>query len=288
MFGANGLVSRSTPGGGTVFYAFDERGNVAQRTNSSGTVTSTDLYDAFGKKRAGPADVFGFGGQAGYSTEAETGLVLCTNRHYNPQTGRFLTRDPIGYGGGVNLYGYIGNNPVNWMDPDGLDLVPAPGSTPGFIKQFNQAIGDLKKYPPAKKVIDGLTNSGTDYTVQFLSAENNAYGASFDDGPNTVYWDPTASFLLDTKGSLSPDLILGHELDHAYHYDQDRALAKSMFGQKTYNDWDNKEEARTIIYFENPAAKFFHNGIRHDHRYKYTGNDPRNIVHVKNPATCAR
>ena len=121
MFGANGLVSRSTPGGGTVFYAFDERGNVAQRTGGSGVVTSTDLYDAFGKKRAGPADVVGFGGQAGYYTEAETGLVLCTNRHYNPQTGRFLTRDPIGYGGGVNLYGYVGNNPINGLDPSGLD-----------------------------------------------------------------------------------------------------------------------------------------------------------------------
>ena len=83
-------------------------------------MTSTDLYDAFGKKRAGPADVVGFGGQAGYYTEAETGLVLCTNRHYNPQTGRFLTRDPMGYGGGVNLYGYVGNNPINSLDPLGL------------------------------------------------------------------------------------------------------------------------------------------------------------------------
>ncbi len=118
MFGAKGLVSRNTPATGTAFYAFDERGNVAQRTDGSGALLSTDLYDAYGTKRAGPADVFGFGGQAGYSTDAETGLVLCTNRYYDPQQGRFLTRDPIGYGGGINLYGYTANNPVNWMDPD--------------------------------------------------------------------------------------------------------------------------------------------------------------------------
>lgn len=81
---------------------------------------STDLYDAFGKQRAGAADVWGFGGQAGYYTDAETGLVLCTHRFYDPQQGRFLTRDPIGYEGGINLYGYTQNNPVNGLDPLGL------------------------------------------------------------------------------------------------------------------------------------------------------------------------
>ncbi len=123
MFGANGLVSRNTPSGGTTWYAFDERGNVSQRVGSNGALLSTDVYDGFGNKRAGPADVFGFGGQAGYYTDTETGLILCTNRHYDPQSGRFLSRDPIGYGGGINLYSYTANNPVNWMDPDGTDAL---------------------------------------------------------------------------------------------------------------------------------------------------------------------
>lgn len=125
MFGASGLVSRQGAGGGT---AFDERGNVAQRTGSNGAMLSTDLYAGFGKKRAGPADVFGFGGQAGYYTDMETGLVLCTNRFYDnrfydPQSGRFLTRDPMGYGGGINLYGYTQNNPVNRLDSSGYGVM---------------------------------------------------------------------------------------------------------------------------------------------------------------------
>ena len=95
-FGAAGLVSRNTPAGGTAFYAFDERGNVAHRVNSGGGVTSSDLYDGYGKQRVGTADAWGFGGQAGYYTDAETGLVLCTHRFYDPQQGRFLTRDPNG------------------------------------------------------------------------------------------------------------------------------------------------------------------------------------------------
>lgn len=45
------------------------------------------------------------------------------HRYYDPGTGRFLTRDPIDYQGGENLYGYAGYNPVNENDPSGLDAV---------------------------------------------------------------------------------------------------------------------------------------------------------------------
>jgi uncharacterized protein RhaS with RHS repeats len=43
------------------------------------------------------------------------------HRYYDAGTGRFLTRDPKGYGGGINLYGFTGNNPVNESDADGLN-----------------------------------------------------------------------------------------------------------------------------------------------------------------------
>ncbi len=63
----------------------------------------------------------GFGGQHGYYTDPETGLSLLTHRYYDAGAGRFVTRDPIGYRGGINLYGFAGNNPVNRMDPEGTD-----------------------------------------------------------------------------------------------------------------------------------------------------------------------
>jgi RHS repeat-associated protein len=45
------------------------------------------------------------------------------NRYYNPELGRWLTRDPIQEYGGINLFGYVGNDPVNWLDAFGLDRV---------------------------------------------------------------------------------------------------------------------------------------------------------------------
>ena len=42
-------------------------------------------------------------------------------RYYDPNTGRWVNRDPIGYDGGLNTYGYVLSNPVNGVDPLGLD-----------------------------------------------------------------------------------------------------------------------------------------------------------------------
>ena len=52
--------------------------------------------------------------------DAETGLHYNWNRYYDPETGRYLSPDPIGLDGGLNLYAYVENDPVNWSDPEGL------------------------------------------------------------------------------------------------------------------------------------------------------------------------
>jgi RHS repeat-associated protein len=60
---------------------------------------------------------FGF---AGMQYHAASGLYLTMFRVYDPQTGRWLSKDPIEEMGGVNLYAYVGGDPVNWIDPLGL------------------------------------------------------------------------------------------------------------------------------------------------------------------------
>ena len=57
---------------------------------------------------------------AGYYYHAPSGLSLTRARAYNSNSGRWINRDPIGENGGLNLYAYVGNAPVNRSDPEGL------------------------------------------------------------------------------------------------------------------------------------------------------------------------
>jgi RHS repeat-associated protein len=59
----------------------------------------------------------------GYYTDPNAGgLILCGQRWYDPVIGRWLNRDPIEYDGGLNLYGYCGDNPDGGLDPSGDSL----------------------------------------------------------------------------------------------------------------------------------------------------------------------
>jgi RHS repeat-associated protein len=63
--------------------------------------------------------------QAGYAFtgrewDPETGFYNYRARYYAPGLGRFVSEDPIGFKGGLNLYGYVDGDPVNWADPSGL------------------------------------------------------------------------------------------------------------------------------------------------------------------------
>jgi RHS repeat-associated protein len=61
---------------------------------------------------------FRYVGAYGVMTEP-SGLLYMRARYYDPDTGRFLSEDPLGLEGGVNLYVYAGNNPVMFVDPEG-------------------------------------------------------------------------------------------------------------------------------------------------------------------------
>jgi len=201
MFGAQGLVSRNTQTNGlssasTLWYAFDERGNVSQRTGGNGGVASSDLYDAFGNVTStGGPDVFGFGGQAGYYTDTETGLILCTNRHYDPQQGRFLTRDPIGYGGGINLYSYTANNPVNRLDPEGLATI-----TVNF-KPLMGAVGPYHGY----LVITDTNAAHTQYFIRGGPSGDPPWGTPII--VNSKYFVP-GSVDYPAPGEVDPSVVL--------------------------------------------------------------------------------
>lgn len=95
-------------------------------TDGSGnTAVSSFRFDAFGGKMAGSgpdSTAFKFAGGWGYQSDAPGGLQLLGARYYDPEVGRFISPDPIGLAGGLNLYAYCDNDPAAAVDPDGLDF----------------------------------------------------------------------------------------------------------------------------------------------------------------------
>lgn len=128
-WGLIGLVARQS-GGRTLLYTWDAQGNVSQQIDAAnGSIVASYMFDAFGTRGVSTTDATapydpysGFGGSQGYYTDSETGLQLLGHRYYDPATGRFLTRDPISYAGGVNLYAYGSNSPFGGHDPSGMSF----------------------------------------------------------------------------------------------------------------------------------------------------------------------
>jgi RHS repeat-associated protein len=71
----------------------------------------------------------------GREWDGETGLYYYRARYYAPEMGRFISEDPIGFAGGINFYAYVGNDPVNFVDPLGLFEVTMRCKSQGLAGQ---------------------------------------------------------------------------------------------------------------------------------------------------------
>jgi RHS repeat-associated protein len=106
-------------GGQVSYYASDALGSVNALTNSSGAVQNTYLYDAWSQTRSQTGSVANPFTYTARET-GENGTLFYRARYLNPSAGRFLAEDPIGFDGGMNLYTYVGGDPVQFNDPWGL------------------------------------------------------------------------------------------------------------------------------------------------------------------------
>ncbi|MCK5643418.1 MAG: RHS repeat protein, partial [Gammaproteobacteria bacterium] len=109
------------------YYTFDGLGSVSEITDDAGAIVESYEYNAFGNILNPQATSNPFTYTA-REYDAETGLYFYRERYYDPQAGRFLTPDPIGFSAGPNFYTYVNNNPLNWIDPWGLEVC-ATGDT---------------------------------------------------------------------------------------------------------------------------------------------------------------
>ena len=123
--GIGGLLAR-TDANGPAYYHDDANGNVTALVNGSGTVVAKYLYDSFGNT-LGTWGSLAAGNTYRFSSkemDARTGQYYYGYRWYDPNLQRWLNRDPIQELGGINLYGFVGNDTINKVDPWGWQYDP--------------------------------------------------------------------------------------------------------------------------------------------------------------------
>lgn len=107
-----------TENGATQVYLTDALGTVVGLANADGTVATSYTYDPYGRPTtsgAASTNPYTFTGRESDGT----GLLHYRNRYYDPESGRFISQDPVGYAGGTNLYQYALSSPTTYTDPTG-------------------------------------------------------------------------------------------------------------------------------------------------------------------------
>jgi len=176
QFFDQGVKVETGPATGGYFYARDHLGSIRELTDGSGSVRARYAYDPYGRRTRLSGDLEADLGFAGMFWAAEAGLTITRFRAYDPELGRWLSRDPLGNAEveeGPNLYVYAMNNPGNVVDPSGLCCEGLEEALEN-LKLAVEKVCDEAEDEAKKKCKEGFAKEpGSDWAYYHCSHANN-------------------------------------------------------------------------------------------------------------------
>jgi len=157
-----GIAQMDSATGNVMYLHTDQIGSLRAVSTEYGEPIQRIVYTAFGETVHEDGTVgtrYQYAGAWGYQTSnaddplSNNGLLHVGHRYYNPSTGRFLQRDPIGIWGGLNVYEYVSSSPTVAVDPDGLVMIIAFGGF-GCAPSSNLQIYQVPDHVHPEYVLD--------------------------------------------------------------------------------------------------------------------------------------
>ena len=159
--------------GSYYFYHNDHLGTPQKLTSSNGRTVWSANYESFGEAEIEKQEISNPLRFPGQYHDQETGLHYNYHRYYDPQVGRYLREDPIGLEGGINLFEYCLNSPINLMDPEGLFGSHIPGDMRNPVERRLKDLGDevdrkIKEFKVKSKAVDDCIYCTAKCTVEVV------------------------------------------------------------------------------------------------------------------------
>ena len=209
------LLSR----GQLYFYQLDQLGTPLSLTDSDNNIVWQAQYTVFGKATLTVNKIDNPIRFQGQYYDSESGLHYNHFRYYDPETGRFISQDPIGLLGGINHYQYAPNH-INWIDPLGLCAkednfkYQTTPLLPYYHGENNDNNSDRWNYPQVVEYLSEKQKVSYELDVVGGLIVHKATGQPFDTAEAVTHWG-AAIFVMDAKGRI---FASNHQEPELFHH----------------------------------------------------------------------